>query len=326
MNDRNECLRLIEKWQLGPEEAARLRTLARMGQPVPEASGQLGKLTLALGALLFGGGAVFFVAANWDDLSRVERFALAQGAVVVAAVLAALVERARSAALLFGFLATGALLALIGQTYQTGADPWQLFALWSVVAFPWVFASRSDLLRVPLVLVLSTAIWLWQQAHGGWRFWGGNDQWSVLLLASAAHLAVLVALTAWARLTAQTDRFRWCLRAACCAWLAHLGHVGLRGLWEGSGWLWPVAIAAAVGAAIALYRARPFDVLTLSAAALLIDALLVFGLVRLLIRNNHASSFLLISVVALGIVGGTVVVLMRAIRSAQAQASEESTP
>ena len=39
-------------------------------------------------------------------------------------------------------LSVGALMALFGQTYQTGADPWQLFFNWAVVIIPFVLISR----------------------------------------------------------------------------------------------------------------------------------------------------------------------------------------
>ncbi len=41
-------------------------------------------------------------------------------------------------------IATGALLALIGQIYQTGADIWQLFAIWVALIIPWVVISGSN--------------------------------------------------------------------------------------------------------------------------------------------------------------------------------------
>ena len=37
---------------------------------------------------------------------------------------------------LLAMLGMGALFAYFGQTYQTGADPWQLFALWAALSLP----------------------------------------------------------------------------------------------------------------------------------------------------------------------------------------------
>ncbi len=47
-----------------------------------------------------------------------------------------LADTPRQALLLALALNIGALLALVGQTYQTGADPWQLFATWALLLLP----------------------------------------------------------------------------------------------------------------------------------------------------------------------------------------------
>jgi uncharacterized membrane protein len=49
---------------------------------------------------------------------------------------------ASSATLLCSTLLLGALMALFGQTYQTGADPWQLFFYWAVLMLPWALIGR----------------------------------------------------------------------------------------------------------------------------------------------------------------------------------------
>ncbi|MEG0885322.1 MAG: DUF2157 domain-containing protein, partial [Janthinobacterium sp.] len=89
-----------------------------------------------LGAALLGMGLIFWVAANWEDLGRMGRFALLQGVLAAACVGAFAVPKARVPLLLVAVLAIGGLFAYFGQTYQTGADPWQLFALWAVLALP----------------------------------------------------------------------------------------------------------------------------------------------------------------------------------------------
>lgn len=103
-------------------------------------------VALALGAaLLLGCALVFFIAYNWERLGRFFRLALVEGAVIVAAG-AAIVLGARTlagrAAYLTASLALGAMLAFIGQTYQTGADPWQLFAAWTALLLPWAMAAH----------------------------------------------------------------------------------------------------------------------------------------------------------------------------------------
>src|SRR5690606_36100162 len=91
-------------------------------------------------------------------------------------------------ACLFGAaLTTGALLALIGQIYQTGADIWQLFAGWSALMLPWVLLSRSAASWVLLWLVVNLAVLRYFAVHAGWL--GG-----ILTTASGLLAAVLTNL------------------------------------------------------------------------------------------------------------------------------------
>jgi uncharacterized membrane protein len=40
-------------------------------------------------------------------------------------------------------LGLGVLLALFGQTYQTGVDPWETFFNWALLMLPWTLPARS---------------------------------------------------------------------------------------------------------------------------------------------------------------------------------------
>lgn len=101
---------------------------------------------LALGAGHLLAGIVFFFAYNWDDLAPMAKFAILQGGIVVSVVAALIVKTDRLAGQVLLIAATvlvGTLLAVIGQVYQTGADAYHLFLLWTLLVFPWVLASRS---------------------------------------------------------------------------------------------------------------------------------------------------------------------------------------
>ena len=115
---------------------------------------------------LIGFGIILWVAANWDDIDRFGRFAIVGGA-LGAALLVSLVNAARTPGLILSFLAAGGLLALIGQTYQTGADVWQLFAIWALLGLPWALAARSDALWLVWTVVAFVGITLWQQSQSG---------------------------------------------------------------------------------------------------------------------------------------------------------------
>src|SRR5688572_21097573 len=128
----------------GAIPAARLREALAVTGVIPTARDWhlfLDALLLWCGAAALGAGFIFFIAFNWTALGRYVKFGLVE-AVVVLAVVAAWrlgIDRvAGKAALLVASLATGGLLALFGQTYQTGADTFELFASWAALILPWI--------------------------------------------------------------------------------------------------------------------------------------------------------------------------------------------
>ena len=121
----------------------------------------LSLLMLATGTLLAGSGVIFFFAYNWNGLPPLVRFAIVETLLIAGFAIAWLRQGlAARAALFFAALMTGALFALIGQTYQLGADPWQLFALWAVLILPWAVAARQPDLWLLSLLLANVALGL----------------------------------------------------------------------------------------------------------------------------------------------------------------------
>lgn len=179
---------------------------------------------LLLGTLLFTAGVLFFLAFNWDALGRYARFALVE-ALVVAALLPVAwfgLERVAGRAALFAAaVMLGGLLALVGQTYQTGADTYELFASWAAFILPWVLVSRFVPLWMLWLLLVNVALALYYETFGG-------------------MLGVLFG----------PDRLLWLLLAVDTLALALWDGLG----WRGTGWLrprWaPRVIATACGALV----------------------------------------------------------------------------
>ncbi len=138
----------------------------------PSGAFYLGILGVLLGAGLFSSGLVTWIAANWDGFSHFTKLYGIQFIFVfcVLAGLFSFARRRQEQALHLGsrlwfFLAAvgiGGLFALIGQTYQTGADVWQLFAVWTffqlflLIALPHIASA----LLFFSTLVLSLVLWL----------------------------------------------------------------------------------------------------------------------------------------------------------------------
>lgn len=118
-------------------------------QPEPEDWCWLAQRLLLTGAVLLAASAlIFFFAHNWPLMHYLSKLLLAAVVVLVAGGVATLTpaqSQIQKAALLGTALSTGALLALIGQIYQTGADIWQLFAAWAALITPLVLLSKSRL-------------------------------------------------------------------------------------------------------------------------------------------------------------------------------------
>ncbi|MGV6989687.1 GDYXXLXY domain-containing protein [Testudinibacter sp. P80/BLE/0925] len=128
-------------------------------------------------------GVVTWIAANWDYFDKFSKLYATQGLFFVS-MAAGMVcyyreyrklgqVRLKFVSSSFFFIAAvliGALLALIGQIYQTGADPWQLFALWSLLQIP-LFLALPNTAAVLLLLAtgnLGLALYLelfWLQTY-----------------------------------------------------------------------------------------------------------------------------------------------------------------
>lgn len=109
------------------------------------------KALLIIGTVALVLSLVFFIAYNWQNIGKMGKFALVEGALVITiALYVALSFRQlrqrfqliRQLLLLIASIITGSLLALFGQVYQTGADTWQLFFGWALLITPWVMIAR----------------------------------------------------------------------------------------------------------------------------------------------------------------------------------------
>jgi hypothetical protein len=133
---------------------------------------------LALGTCAVLAGVIYLFAWNWSGLGRFTKLGLGAGTVLVAAGLASgfglseLPGRLAGAASC-GF--AGALFVLYSQVYQTGADPWELFAAFSVVCIPYTLATglpavgSAGLVAAQIAVLLAwTQLHPWEQAGWAW--------------------------------------------------------------------------------------------------------------------------------------------------------------
>ena len=282
---------------------ARRRLLALTGaheEPAP----LVRRVPLALAVLaaaLVGLGVVMWIAANWETFGRMGRFALLMALVAAAGLGAALRPGARPALTLLAFLGIGALFAYFGQTYQTGADPWQLFALWAVLGLPLALGARSDVLWAPWSLVVVVGISLWVHAHLGHRWRVEPGDLAVHAWGWMAALVVVGALSA--PLRRWTGAGPWGLRTAATLAVILVTTTALGGLFHEA-----VAphyalglLLLGAGAGLSALRCA-FDVFVLSAAALGLNVLLVSGLSRVMFDGMRGDAVGVLLVIGLAMV------------------------
>lgn len=299
---------LVERHGLDAVAAAELDHLAGIGTEPADARKLVLRALVVVASGLVGLGVLMWIAANWGALSRVGQFALLQSFVAVAAFAAWALPRARAALGLLALLGIGGLFAFFGQTYQTGADPWQLFALWALLALPLALVVASDAVWMPWSLVSFAAIALWVHANTGhdWRV-EPRDLWAYAI-AWAVATALLVSLAGPLRHRAGAGL--WSYRATLLMTVAMITTSGLGGLFQHHvAAHYPLALLFL--AVLAGFGARPrwFDFFALSAAVFGLNVLLDAGLGRALFDSGHGGDpigrVLLLGLVAAGLLAAS---------------------
>jgi uncharacterized membrane protein len=115
----------------------------------------------------------------------------------------------------------GPLLAIYGQTYQTGADPWSLFAAWAGLVALWVVIARFPALwLIELVLVNVAVGLLWDQVVASGRSWHADEERALLLVLAVLDTVAWLAweLGAWRKV--EWMQARWLPRVVAVVCLA----------------------------------------------------------------------------------------------------------
>ncbi|HEX8064549.1 MAG TPA: DUF2157 domain-containing protein [Allosphingosinicella sp.] len=312
---RSEVLDWFDSRRVAPDRALDALRLAGMLPSPAEWRLFLGRLTLWLGTVALAAALIFFLAFNWDDLGRFAKFGLVEAA-IAAGLLACwrfnLDSAPGKAVLLLLSLLTGALLALAGQVYQTGADTYELFVWWAALILPWVVVSRFSPLWLVWLGLLNLAAWLYFQ----------------LLLSAEALLWALFVLNALA-LAAWEAGHR-----AGLAWLRDEWPPRLVALASGTAAtaliVWAImggegaAVAGAVLAyvvwlaAICVWYRRVRPDLFMLAGGLLSLIVAVVALMSQNILGGDAGGFLLIGLVVIGMSAGGAVWLKSVAREQRA--------
>lgn len=170
------------------------------------------------GVMSVASGMIFLVAFNWDNLGVWARF----GAVEIPLLLAVAVAWIKGVGRLSGKLSlmlavmlTGALLALFGQTYQTGANVYELFFGWAALSFAWVVACRYAPCWALWLLLINLGIGLYSgMGSRAWLWSRSSSPWTMPFLIDLLLYVTIVRLSAWPELGLSE---RWLRRAVIAA-------------------------------------------------------------------------------------------------------------
>ena len=309
-SDRHQLIELIEQGHVSDENINNARVATSV---LPDGKAWLrfiDYLLLFVGGVAIACAALFFIAYNWNDIGRYAKF----GGIEVLMTIAVLAfwrlgpdKVSGKVALLMATIFLGVLLALFGQTYQTGADPWQLFFTWALLMLPWAIVGRFAPIWILWLTLLNIAALLYFSTSGrAFSFFFGSQVgslWTIFIINS-------VALIVWeylGRTNAWLDE-RWAPRllavgsGVALSWLVIYSIVGGGRV---TGPIVPVWIVW-LFVIYHYYRNKKHDLFMLTGLALSVIVVSVAGTARLLLDELLSFGLLLIAVMLIAMSAGAV--------------------
>ncbi len=309
---RRQIIPLLEQRAIPAEHREAALRLARV---IPDDAAWyrfLDQLLLWLGGLALAFATLFFIAYNWSDLGHFAKFAMVETLLI----LTLLVHWKQQdpiarLALLIACILLGVLLALYGQTYQTGADPWQLFFTWAMLMLPWALISRFSAIWILWVGLLNLSLILYHQTFQGgiqpWFFSRSDGlPWLLFLLNAGIQFFWQLCTTRWAWL-----KTGWGLRLVASAAgipitvlmlqniLDHQSHhslvTGAWILWLATLYFW--------------YRIKSPDLFMIAGTYLSLIMVIVTFVARQILGDASPFSFLFLAILTIGLATGAAISL-----------------
>lgn len=268
-------------------------------------------LLLWLGGLALTFSAMFFIAYNWIAFGRFTKFAMVEALIALSILVYWKLDRDKMAAKVALFMATlflGVLLALYGQTYQTGADPWQLFFTWALLMLPWTIIARFPALWILWITLLNLAILLYHMALRNSMWFMFNNDSNILWILFAFNTLAL---------------FVWELSAIKWHWLSERWAARLIAIGSGFPLSWLVIISIVdsrhanafsvivwivwIGGLYFVYRTIKRDLFMLAGVALTAIVVSTSFFAKHLISGLEAGGFLVLTIIVIGMGTGAAI-------------------
>ncbi|SDU14643.1 DUF2157 domain-containing protein [Halopseudomonas salegens] len=304
LQEADTCLHWAEQGMLPADALARIESGRPLRAQMADWERLLNQVLLLGGVLLLVSGIIFFFAWNWASLARGYKLALALGVLstfVASAWFSVNRPLVHQAMLLGACLMTGALLALIGQTYQSGADIWQLFAVWAVLILPWAWYSASRACWLLVWVLLNLALWRYFSHSIVWSLFNRWDPQDAMLWVALINLAVLLLFEGFGlRWFALQSRLMQRLSA-----MVVLGCLGVGGMfvwWESRFAVLAICLALVLLAGMPFYRWIRPDLSLLALQSFTLIAVTTSGLARILEKTD---AFFLFNGLGLFVIGSS---------------------
>ncbi|SJN42089.1 DUF2157 domain-containing protein [Psychrobacter sp. JB385] len=306
------------------------------------------KALLVIGSVALALALVFFIAYNWSDMGKMGKFALVEGALVITIALyvGLCVRRQffliRQLLLLIASIITGSLLALFGQTYQTGADTWQLFFVWALLITPWAVIARFPALWLLWLGLLNACLLSYLDVTG---FLFNDNVYQGVVEIGVLAVTNFVALTLWLffidhKTPSQTTSTKadvdtlspiathrqnhtraglhWSTYVVGLFSTYAITHLAIFTIFDNRGVTMPLILLSLWGIWCAFmvwrfYRYR-VDVLMLTYVSFSIIVVVMCWASRFLLENTNSSGFLVLALLLVGLSSAAVVWLRKAAR------------
>lgn len=307
-HNRNRLIELIEQGAVPAEKIGDALDVARVKPDVKAWRRFIDRFLLWLGGLALTFALMFFVAYNWNAIGRFAKFGLVEAVIALAIfTYCRCAERAVAgkAALLVASICLGVLLALYGQTYQTGADPWQLFVIWALLMLPWAVIGRFPALWIVWASLMNLSLCLYFQTFRGmfWFVFGPvtASLWGVFLFNS-----LLLAIWEFLAVSRKWLSERWAFRLLAIGGGVPLTWLVLLAIFDDrTGGFWTVLIWAAWLATMYLtYRRKIPDLFMLAGRCLSAITVTISFLGRHLLDDSSGGGFLVLSLLVIGMGAG----------------------
>ena len=312
---RNQMIRLIQQGFIKPDHVDEALAVTELRPNPTSWNTFIDRVLLLLGGLSLAFALMFFVAYNWSDIGKFAKFGLVQIAIVIAIGIywkLGVDKMSAKVSLLVGSILIGVLLALYGQTYQTGADPWQLFFSWALLILPWALLGRFAAIWLVWILLGNLSLVLYHQTMRS-AFWFMFDSetgllWLLFIFNSIALVVWEFSIRYYQWLSA-----RWAVRILATASGTSISWLVMMAIFESSsnGFTSILVWLAWMSLFYLTYRKFRPDLFMLAGMCLSGTLIIVSFLTHVIIDDFEAGGFLLIAMALIGIGSGATIWLKR---------------